>query len=767
MNKITLINADVMEGLARLPDESVHMVCTSPPYWSLRDYGLEPQVWAGEIECGHEWDEQSRYWDNRAGSLIRDEGTADFSGKKDTRGHIKSSFCRLCGAWRGSYGLESTIDLYVQHTVEIFREVRRVLREDGVLFLNLGDTYAGDGRAGKNGIQKWGGIESINQDRKYGPPITPPGLKPKDLCGIPWRVALALQADGWWLRSDIIWAKPNPMPESCTDRPTRAHEYIFLLTKSAKYHWDQEAVKEPNSQGAIDRFGKNPAISVKNRKYEGMDGESLAAMGSKTPEWLPGGRNLRTVWTIATAPFPEEHFACVDAETEALTPFGWKTHDQLSNGDIIAGYDQESRALSWQPAEFWAYQVNCDLVAIEKRDSSQRLTENHRCLIRRRVGGEAIVLAGELKPGMEIPIAAPLLVTETKGPGKDLAALLGWYLTEGERKRHRIIRINQSMSANPEKVETIRSLLVRLGAEFSVQRREREVHGKPSIEITFSVWGEVAEYLYRESPDKKIDLTWVNWPISDIQSILDAMIAGDGHLRKDGRSCIVQKDRKFLDAVQMLALRLGLRTIISPRKEGGFVIYITKGEWLTLRGTNGVHAPVKREHYEGIIWCPSVESTFWIARRKGRTFITGNTYPPELVRRCVAAGTSERGACPHCGSPWRRVVEKKTNPKGILGGEHREVGRDGGLAKRNRDLQAEREMGKSTTTGWTPTCTCNAGEPLPCTVLDIFSGAGTTALVAAKLGRDAIGIEISPAYVEMSHKRIAGELGMLVEIIRE
>ena len=576
-------------------------------------------------------------------------------------------------------------------------------------------------------------------------------------------MALALQSDGWWLRSDIIWAKPNPMPESCTDRPTTAHEHIFLLTKSAQYFFDAEAVKEENSQGAIDRFGKNPAISVKNRKYEGMDGESLAAMGSKTPTWLSNGRNLRSVWTIATAPFPEAHFACVDAETEALTPFGWKTHNQLSNGDLIAGYNQGLHSLSWQPAEFWGYQVDCELVAIEKRDSSQRLTENHRCLVRRRISGEGVVLASDLKAGMEIQIVAPLMVTETEGPGKDFAALLGWYLTEGERKRHRIIRINQSMSANPEKVEIIRALLVRLNAEFSVRRREREVRGKKSIEITFSVWGEVSEYLHRESPDKKIDLSWVNWPLPDIQSLLDAMIDGDGHRRKDGRSCIVQKDRAFLDAVQMLALRLGLRTIISPRTDGGFVLYITEGDWLTLRGTNGVHTPIGREHYEGTIWCPSVESTFWIARRKGRTFITGNTYPPELVRRCVAAGTSERGCCPQCGAPWKRAVEKTDSPNLSAKGSKFDFRQDRGEWT---GANSGRRTFLNQTTGWRPTCKCPHTEAdlIPATVLDPFGGSGTTGLVAAKMGRDTVLIELKPEYSEMAAKRIRKDLGMLAEV---
>ena len=134
---------------------------------------------------------------------------------------------------------------YVCHIVKIFREVKRVLRKDGTVWLNLGSSYAGGGRAGKNGIQKWGGIESSNQDRKYGPPTGKiSGFKPKDLVPIPWMVAMALQQDGWYLRQDIIWSKPNPMPESVTDRCTKSHEYMFLLTKSGKYFFDGEAIRE-------------------------------------------------------------------------------------------------------------------------------------------------------------------------------------------------------------------------------------------------------------------------------------------------------------------------------------------------------------------------------------------------------------------------------------------------------------------------------------------------------------------------------------------
>ena len=134
-------------------------------------------------------------------------------------------------------------------------------------------------------------------------------------------------------------------------------------------------------------------------------------------------------------------------------------------------------------------------------------------------------------------------------------------------------------------------------------------------------------------------------PQPDLKALLDAIIAGDGHRRHDGRACVVQKDRRFLDVLQMLALRLGWRTQIRMKPGGCHVLYITERQWLTLRGTNGSHAPVGREAYQGIVWCPSVASTFWLARRDGRTFITGNTFPPKLVEPCVLAGTSAHGCC--------------------------------------------------------------------------------------------------------------------------
>lgn len=320
--------AYLLRGDARalpLADGSVQCVVTSPPYWGLRDYGLPPSVWGGE-EHEHEWGAMER--GKRADLLPADQtssagrlGTTAESNKGALDG---GRFC-ACGAWKGTLGLEPTPELYVAHLVEVFREVRRVLRDDGTCWVNLGDSYANDG--------KWGGETGGKQAylpdarRGNGREKRTTGLKPKDLVGIPWRVAFALQADGWWLRSDIIWSKPNPMPESVTDRPTKAHEYLFLLSKAARYYYDAEAIKEPAvypagpnapdkiaspfGQGYTRRAGKNELMA----DQPGSAARKVVGLNARYDEreaagiYAHGLRNRRSVWTIATEPYPEAHFA--------------------------------------------------------------------------------------------------------------------------------------------------------------------------------------------------------------------------------------------------------------------------------------------------------------------------------------------------------------------------------------------------------------------------------------------------------------------------
>jgi DNA modification methylase len=312
---LTVYGGDNREVLRTLPDESVQCVVTSPPYWGLRDYGTAS--WdGGDPECDH----VERVMKPSRKSTLDDHGEDGRSPYLDSLAGIPfKGTCGKCGAIRQDrqLGLEQTPEEYVAAMVDVFREVRRVLRKDGTLWLNLGDSYASDikgsgGDGTTSSLGTTGHAQSAAGTKRSGdrqriaePRRIQHGLKPKDLVGIPWRVAFALQADGWYLRSDIIWAKPNPMPESVTDRPTKSHEYLFLLSKSATYHYDADAVRE---DFADERMG-NPG-TYRNGYSEGAGRNDAATKGVA---WLKGeergGRNRRSVWTIATKPYPGAHFA--------------------------------------------------------------------------------------------------------------------------------------------------------------------------------------------------------------------------------------------------------------------------------------------------------------------------------------------------------------------------------------------------------------------------------------------------------------------------
>lgn len=381
-----ILIGDVRARLKELPDESVQCVVTSPPYWGLRFYQTIPQVWGGNPKCQHAWgDVGSRHRGGPPGKSETMAGRDQLS--RAATGDINTGCFCACGAWRGELGLEPTPDLFVEHIVEVFREVRRVLRSDGTCWVNMGDCYAtGAGKVGDcpgGGAQgaKWRGdprpavngrgeeqiehkghrgvrLDSAAGKHDYNPGIGPmiqpnrmpiPGLKPKDLVGQPWRVAFALQADGWWLRSDIIWHKPSPMPESVTDRPTKAHEYIFLLTKAARYKYDAEAIKEPVTGAAHARGnGVNPKAGLKDegRTAQGLRTSTRFGRGAgfrvKQNESFSAAvtnvvdtRNARSVWSIPSEPYPYAHYAtfptaiprrCILAGTKVgdtvLDPFG-------------------------------------------------------------------------------------------------------------------------------------------------------------------------------------------------------------------------------------------------------------------------------------------------------------------------------------------------------------------------------------------------------------------------------------------------------------
>jgi DNA modification methylase len=242
---LTVMLGDCREVMASMEPESVNCVVTSPPYWGLRDYGTPGQL-----------------------------------------------------------GLEPTPEAYVESMVAVFREVRRVLRSDGTVWLNLGDSYAGSGKGPSNDSpldRPHRGMSNVAAAPNRWLSV-PAGIKGKDLVGIPWMVAFALRADGWYLRSDIIWSKPNPMPESVTDRPTKSHEYLFLLSKSPRYYFDADAVREADA-------GLASGNGFAARQGGARDSLVPGGPGSEA-RFVPGaGRNIRSVWTIATQPYPGAHFA--------------------------------------------------------------------------------------------------------------------------------------------------------------------------------------------------------------------------------------------------------------------------------------------------------------------------------------------------------------------------------------------------------------------------------------------------------------------------
>ncbi len=444
---VRILVGDVFDRLAELPDESVHCVATSPPYFGLRDYGV-----------------------------------------------------------KGAIGLEPTFEAHLDVLVRVFREVRRVLRKDGTCWLNYGDAYAGSWGAQSRGnpcvetSTLWGGqVYAAPKGTHTGSTKRTPGLKPKDLMMMPARVALALQADGWWLRSEIIYAKANPMPESVTDRPTSAHEKVFLLTRSARYFYDADAVRIPVTGGAHAR-----------RK----DGERKPAKGSD-----PNDRRAGT-WK----------------ERPTKMPDGWDT-----------------------------------------------------------------------------------------GPGTH-----GRFHRKGREKGKR---------AQPPRHEAHGQMHNGLAALDEMPKAEQQANG--------------------------------------------------ANLRN--------------------------------------------------------------------VWTIATHSF------PGAHFAT---FPPALVEPCIKAGTSEKGCCAECGSPWGRDVEKSTRFESGSGrAGNPPNGKHEGSDQATSGIYDIR-MGpciETRTIGWNPTCDHDAG-PIPCTVLDPFGGSGTVGLVAARRRRDAILIELNPAYAEMARRRIRDDAPLLTEV---
>ncbi len=338
----------LIHGLA---DKSIDCVVTSPPYWGLRDYKTKPIIFDGSPECEHNWQEPIK--------ISRSGGTnGGISTTQDDSIHIhqESNFCSKCGAWRGQLGLEPTPELFIKHLLDFFDNVKLKLKDEGNCFVNLGDSYAGSGV--NDGTKNAGMSNAANRNDVKGtsrPNTKVHGLKPKCLCMIPQRFAWGMIEHGWILRNEIIWAKPNHMPESVTDRLTKSHEVIYHFVKQQKYYYDLDAIREP-----ITTKEKRPMGIIRSRewgydgKYEGnrlhetFGSPRARTQRVKSEDWVdthttiymrkaeskscghqsgrtksgvdyimqdnPNGKNPGDVWNITTQPYPESHFAVFPLE---------------------------------------------------------------------------------------------------------------------------------------------------------------------------------------------------------------------------------------------------------------------------------------------------------------------------------------------------------------------------------------------------------------------------------------------------------------------
>jgi len=758
INKI--ITGHALDVLKQMPDECVDAIITSPPYHSLRDYGEEAKtVWGGDPKCEHEWQAEITKQDNLR--FRKGHNTTVGNNKKAeiySNNQVKSAFCKKCKAWLGQLGLEPTLDLYIEHLLQVTAELKRVLKPTGVMFWNHGDCY-------NNGDMQQQNEILVYKMRKE---------------------------QGWRLANRIIWYKPNHMPESVKRRFTNAYEPVYLLFKAKRpkdIWFDLDAVRVPFRESTIQKAiyevkriekynGKVPYEKLKKGAFhkKAIFPKQLISDPLHTKPYHLGGKNPGDVWNIATQPFPEAHFACADMFTEILTKDGWKKWNEVVLNDKIATLDILDETICYhEPYAIYRYKYKGNLVVIENQWVAQYVTPNHRVLLkyihsaiqRRPDDFWHYERADNMRPysGVLIPLSGKYKGELDIG-STEKAELLGWILTEGclsSLKKGKGITIYQSNDANPDKVKRIEELLQKCNINYTRIDRKRNrsvIRGKEYIRH------EVCFYIKKRGQNWQWILEWINedktpkWKLLHIKyrqlkALYKGIIAGDGHHRKDGRDSFTQKDEYIREWFRTLCIHLGKRTTEynKPRLRSTTTVFITNKNYAQIHESDFKEC-VKRVRYEGIVWCPHLPNTNFVARRKGndgqyRYFITGNTFPEKLVEPLIKCGCPQY-ICRACGKARERIVE---NPK-----EER-FRYDCSSKQYAKAKHGEADYYRGITIGWTD-CGCNAGWEGG-VVLDPFIGSGTTALVALRLGRKFIGIDINPKYCEMVRKRIEPELNQL------
>ena len=632
--------------LHQLPDGSVQMIATSPPYYGLRAYAGEQGVEWPEVTFRlNEWVEPTTVAPMRCG-----------------------------------LGMEPSPVAFIGHLILCLREWRRVLRDDGVAFINLGDSYANTGITdpskvgGFTGDRIRRGAKGIMDSR---PRPMPPGLKPKDLLGIPWLFAIAARADGWYLRSDCIWAKPNPMPESVTDRPTKAHEYVFLLSKSQRYFWDAEGVKEKATDGELRATFRGGGAYTQGRSF--YNSTIVATDGEVRERPEVAGRNLRTVWNIATQP----------------TSFARAASDYV---------DGDGKSYKASP--------DCPVHGHLAGSRSGR-----------RVSRDELLAA-------RLPRTVDTSNDHAQGCAFGLFASSDGSTSNSRHATPDSQSQQNALNGTPNNTHQSRTSADHHGMNVSAQTPDRTSHTSQQDAC---------------QPDSSDFPGQQRVPIATDHS---TQTSRTGHAPATSQPCT-----SFDETLGHTA-----RTSVAPESPEMPQAH-TDGN--NTSADFDAHAQViesaqmidhSADTYTSPFVLPPMDDyTCTCTEYKIDHFAT---FPEKLVEPMIRAGSSERGACPHCGKAWVRVVEREKGdtesaerPKAKGQNGYGKPGSTLSLSGNGSKEWAERGS-KVTDLGFLPACTCPAHEPVPCVVLDPFNGSGTTGKVAVQLGRAYVGVDIATEYLD-------------------
>ena len=622
---IELKIGNVLDNLKEIPDESIDCIVTSPPYYNLREYVAPNVVWGGDPNCNH-----------------------DFINNK------LSIFCSKCGAWRGQLGLELDYRDYISHLLMVTAELKRVLKPTGTLWWNMGTSYNN-----KRDMQ------------------------------LPARFAIRMADEqDWILRNTMIWKKVNPLPSGVKDRLTNSYEFIFFFTKKKHYFFNLDAIRVPNKvMGVIDM--RHPGIRRQklhpNSIYNKSDDPHLVQLKKPhsgyfnydgQPRFNLLGKNPGDILELTTQPFKGAHFACVDEQTECLTQQGWKKYNDLNLGENIITFNVDTDQLEVKPLlAKYVYECNEEITKVDSRDLSMWITNNHRCIVLKRTKkGERkeIIYAQFLNSRTKILTGSKGLLNQTEIYPNSFIEVLAWILTEGHYfKDSNRIAIYQNKG---EKADRIRNALIKSNLTFSERARHGVYRGYDrSKQLCFIIKAKDTKQIKEIAPNKEIPISFLfKLSRKQLELFLEITIQGDGNKRQDGRKSIVQKNQKSVDLYQICAILLGYRANIgTPRKEIQRKdiqrIFLTNHYWTGLRKTNGKGTSIKREKYIGKVWCPNTENGTFVARRNGKIFITGNTFPPKLPEFCIKAGSPENGVIldPFAGSGTTLMVARQLGRSAI------------------------------------------------------------------------------------------------------